>query len=343
MRGDNSMSIFSESLSYRPFKYPSAVQKEKEEVIDKYWHEGQIDLQTDLGQYFSKDGLATPNFSHEYNKRNIDTLLLFFTQLDMSVAGGYVELLPHAKNNEIRCLLIQQAAKEVRHQRAYALAGESFGFEDADWSKFTKYKALVDKVDVMCSDIGDLSKPLNFAKKLAQVLLGEGIGLFAAFTSLLNLKRSGILMGFNDVNSWSLFDEEGHVANNIQVLQHIIEEDLTGEERSELEKFVRDTAAEYVKAEFAVVDMLGDQEDLSKDQLKAYLTFLEKLRLYQIGYVGHLEVGVNPVSWMDDMLVAEKHGAFFEMKVAEYSHKMLEGEVDYNKYLPLIDAKYVVS
>lgn len=334
------MSIFEESKSYRPFKYPFAVQKEKEEVIDKYWHEGQIDLQDDLRQYFTKGGLATKNFSHEYNKANIDTLLLFFTQLDMNVASGYVELLPHTKNNEIKSLFIQQAAKEVRHQRAYALAGESFGFEDADWSKFTQYKQLVDKLSVISGDVGDLSLPLNYAKKLSQVLLGEGIGLFASFTSLLNSKRHGLLVGFNDINSWSLVDEEGHVANNIKVLQDIMEQDLTVEENIELKRFVYEIAARYVEAECSVADMLGDQEDLSVDQLKSYLKFLEKLRLFQIGYIGHLEVGTNPVQWMDDMLVSEKHGSFFEKRITDYTHKKLQGTVDYSKYNKLLTGIY---
>lgn len=330
------MSVFKESLSYRPFQYSFAVEAEKAEVIDKYWHEGQIDLQDDLRQYHSKDGLATDNFSHEHNKMVLDTFLLFFTQLDMSVAGGYVELLPHTKNNEIKSLFIQQAAKEVRHQRAYALAGETFGFTDADWSAFMQYEEMTSKVEALNSSMGDLSIPLNYAKKLVQVLLGEGIGLFAPFTSLLNYKRRGHLIGFNDVNSWSLTDEEGHVSNNIKVLQMIIQEDLDAGERAELEVFTNMMVDKYVGVEKKLVDMVGDQEDLPKEDLKSYLEYLGRLRLFNIGYIGHLEVGDNPLPWMDDMLVAERHGAFFEKRIADYTHKKLEGGVDYSKYLTLV-------
>ena len=49
--------IFTESTTYRPFIYPWAVEAEKKQRIDMYWHEGQIDLQDDLRQYNSKDGL----------------------------------------------------------------------------------------------------------------------------------------------------------------------------------------------------------------------------------------------------------------------------------------------
>lgn len=329
------MSIFEESLSYRPFKYPFAVEAEKKEVIDKYWHEGQIDLQDDLRQYHTVGGLATKNFSHEHNKAVLDTLLLFFTQLDMSVADGYVALLPYTKNNEVKSMFIQQAAKEVRHQRAYALAGETFGFTDADWVAFRDYKELIDKVEVMVGDVGDLSVPLNYAKKLTQVLLGEGIGLFTAFSYLLNYKRHGLLIGFNDVNSWSLTDEEGHVSNNIKALQMIIEKDLSDIERIDLKHFTMRLIEEYVEVEKSLARKLGDGEGMTVNQVEEYIDFLGKLRAYKIGYIGHLEVGENPMSWMDDMLVAERHGAFFEKKIADYTHKKLEGNVDYSRYLTL--------
>lgn len=329
------MSVFKESESYRPFTYPWMVEVEKQEIIDKYWHEGQIELQDDLRQYYTKDGLATKSFSHEHNKRTLDTLLLFFTQLDMSVAGGYVQLLPFTKNNEAKSMLLTQAAKEVRHQRAYALAGETFGFTDADWKVFTQYKQLVDKVDLVATDCGDLNVPVNYAIKLCQILLGEGIGLFAAFADLLNFKRHGLLIGFNDINLWSLVDEEGHVQNNIKLLHEVMGE-LSNEDTLKLKEKVFELVECYVAAEHAVVDLIGEQEGLCVVDQKNYLDYLGKLRLFQIGYIGSLELGDNPLPWMDSMLSSERHGAFFEKRVTDYTHKKLEGGVDYNKYLTLL-------
>ena len=57
-----------------------------------------------------------------------------------------------------------------------------------------------DKLDMLTEDLGDLSDPLNFAKYLSVVFMGEGISLFGAFACLLNLKRHGLMMGFNVVN-----------------------------------------------------------------------------------------------------------------------------------------------
>lgn len=329
------MSIFEESESYRPFKYPFAVEAEKEQFIETYWHEGQIDLQDDLRQYHSKDGLTTPNYTHAHNKKTLDTLLLFFTQLDMSVASGYVELLPYTKNNEIKSLFIQQAAKEVRHQRAYALAGETFGFTDADWNAFRQYKEMVSKVEVMSRVDCPLDSKLGYALKLTRILLGEGIGLFVAFSSLLNFKRFGKLIGFNDVNSWSLLDEHCHVKNNIQVLANVILE-LTPEERLILIAETKEMVDEYVKVEHSLVDLIGGNEGITTRQHKDYISYLGKLRLFELGYIGKIEVPENPMKWMDSMLSAERHGAFFEKKITDYTHKKLEGTVDYTKYLTLI-------
>ena len=330
------MSVFKDSESYRPFQFPFAVTAEKSEVIEKYWHEDQIDLQDDLRQYFSKDGLATKDFSHDQNKKILDTLLLFFTQLDMSVASGYVDLLYYTKNNEIKSLFIQHAAKEVRHQRAYALAGETFGFSDADWSSFKLYKEMVDKVDLIAQVKGDLNEPINYAKKLTSILLGEGIGLFTAFTSLLNLKRFGKVIGFNDINSWSLTDEEGHVENNIAVLQCVIKE-LTHEQLIELKEYTKTLVDEYVNVEKSIVDVIGDQQGLSKSEIKSYIEYLGRLRLYKLGYVGYIDVGENPLPWMEEFLLAERHGSFFEKKIADYSHSKLQGDISYNKYLTILE------
>ncbi len=329
------MSVFIESESYRPFKYPFAVEAEKEQFIDTYWHEGQIDLQDDLRQYHGKDGLATPNFTHTENKKKLDTLLLFFTQLDMSVASGYVELLPYTKNNEIKSLFIQQAAKEVRHQRAYALAGETFGFTDADWNAFRQYKEMISKVDVMGLTTHPLDAPLGYALKLTRILLGEGIGLFVAFSSLLNYKRFGLLIGFNDVNSWSLLDEHCHVRNNIKVLHEVILE-LNPQDRLALIAETKKMVDDYVEVEHSLVDLLGGNEGITSEQHKDYIYYLGKLRLFEIGYIGKLEVPENPMPWMDSMLGAERHGAFFEKRITDYSHRKLDGVVDYNKYQTLL-------
>lgn len=331
------MSIFIESETYRPFKYPWAVEAAKEHAIDMHWDVHQVDLSDDLRQYKSKGGLETKNVSHEQNKDTVDSLLCLFTELDRVVGEGYTRLIPHTKNNEIRNLLITLAAREVVHQRAYALAAETFGFPDSAWLKFKDYVEMQDKLNLISEEVEDLHLPVNYAKQLAKILLGEGIGLFAAFTSFLNMKRHGKLIGFNDINQWSLSDEDFHVTKNIRLLKTIIEEDLTPDEIDEVHQYIIEVAEEYVQCEFKLIDLLGPQEGLPKQEQKNYISFLGRLRKQQLG----LECipGEGNLEWMEYLLSAKTHDNFFEKKITEYSHDPLKGEVDYTKYLRVLDQK----
>tara|TARA_R110000822_G_scaffold15369_19_gene53030 strand:- start:846 stop:1835 length:990 start_codon:yes stop_codon:yes gene_type:complete len=328
------MSVFEESKSYRPFKYPKLVEMAKKHQIDMHWSEAQVELQDDLRQYNSSDGLATKNVSHKVNKFIVDTVLCLFTELDKTVARGYTELLPYAKNNEVSNWFLAAGGREVIHQRAYALAAETFGFEEDDWIAFSDYVEMQDKIDVMTSPVGDLSEPLNFAKALAKLLLGEGIGLFAAFTVLLNFKRFGLLIGTNDINQWSLLDENEHVAGNILVLD-AVRKDLTDSENEELNDYITEMVSRFVDAEVNFIDLLydmGDPEDLTNNDLRGYIRYLGDLRMYQLGLIGSYAVGTNPIPWVEHMLSGKNHDNFFEKRVTDYSHAGLSGEINYDKY-----------
>ena len=329
------MSIFEKSVAYRPFKYPKFVEAEKKHRVDMHWTETQVELADDLRQYNSKGGLETPNVTHERHKLLLDKLLPLFTEMDSSVGAGYCQLLPHVGNNETRSLLMTQAAREITHFKGYALANETFGFPESSWVEFHEYEEMQEKIDLLTPSNADLSISLNWCYLLGQILLGEGIALFGSFTCLLNFKRFGLLMGFNDVNSWSLNDENDHIENNIAIL-NAAREDLTEAEERALNGFLTTTADKFVEAEHKFIDLVledGELEDLPKESLKGYLTYLGKYRLFQLGLIGSLEVPENPLKWMDWMLSASKHDNFFEKRVTDYSHNGLEGEIDYDKYM----------
>lgn len=335
------MSIFKESEAYRPFTYSWAVDAEKQHRIDMHWHEGQVDLQDDLRQFSTKGGLATKNVSHESNKNMLERLIMLFTEMDVQVGGGYAKLLPHVHNNEIRTMWFTFAAREVTHQRGYALAAETFGYTASDWSEFRKYKEMSDKVDLLTQDLGDLSNKLNFCKQLAVVLNGEGISLFGAFACLLNLRRFGLVNGFNTVNEWSLKDEQEHVRNNMKVLDEA-RKDLSEAENIELDKFIKKIVKLYVDAELAFLDLvfeMGDQEGLTLTDAKEFIRYLAELRLYQLGLLSFEDVRENPLEWIDYILTASTHTSFFENKVVDYSHNGLSGKVDYSKHLGSLESR----
>lgn len=335
------MSVFKESKSYRPFMYSWAAEAAQKHSIDMFWDVHQVNLQDDIQQYFSKDGLKTATVSHEQNKNILDRTLCLFTEMDKTVGAGYTEVLPFIKNNEIRNMLMTFAAREVVHQRAYALCAETFGFSNSDWAAFSEYVEMMDKLDVMTEDLTPegASDNLKAAIKLTQIFLGEGIGLFGAFATLLNMKRSGVLNGFNDVNEWSLKDEQEHVSKNIEVVK-VMEDDLTEVEKLVLKDVTFTLVESFEKAEDKYIDLvyeMGGAEDLSSEDMKGYIKYLGKLRLFQRGYVSLKDVPSNPLGWMEWLLGANKHKNFFESKVVDYVHKELSGEVNYNKYRHILE------
>lgn len=327
------MSIFKESKNYRPFTYPWAVEAARKHTIDMFWDIHQCDLQDDLQQYNGVDGLKSKDFTHQENKDRLNKIMCGFTEMDKTVASGYKKLLQYVNNNEISNLLLVEGAREVTHQRGYALGPETFGIGDACWSEFVEFKEMQNKLDVMADE---MRKPnyrdeLNAVILLAQILLGEGVGLYAAFSSLLNYKRFGKMMGYNDVNQWSLVDEQEHVVNNIRIL-------LEGrKELCELELAILDHACwafleRYVEAEKAYISCLGDAQDLTMVELCNYVEYLGEFRAAQLGLISLDEVRDNPLPWMEWMLSASKHDNFFEKRVTAYSHSKLTGTVDYSVY-----------
>lgn len=334
------MSVFKTSAAYRPFSYPWAAEAAKRQMIDLYWDVHQLELADDVRQYHSPGGLKTANVSHEVNKGIIKMLLTLFTELDRTVAEGYTKIIPFAKNNEIRNALMTHAAKEVVHQRAYATAAEEFGFTDVEWLAFMDYVEMREKLDVM----GDAHyeeadrDEMKFCIGLGNILLGEGIGLFAAFTTLLNYKRQGLLMGFNDVNQWSLVDEQDHVNTNILILK-AARSDLTEAENMALDKILRKLIKMYVDSEVNLIQLIykdGEQEDLTAAQVKNYIEYLGELRESQLGLRKARDVRPNPLEWMEWMLTGAKHDNFFEKRVTDYSHSKLEGKVEYSQFTHLL-------
>lgn len=197
--------IFTPTKAYRPFKAPKAMALVEEHNISLYWDTHQLELNDDIKAFHTKDGLKTANVSHEANKNMLERILSLFTQMDLEVGAAYCQLLPHIRNNEWRCWYMTKAAREVTHQRAYAMIVEELGFPESTWGEFREYKEMHDKIDIISNVEGrDHSKPLDFVKTVCQILLGEGIALFGAFACMLNLKRSGLMMGTNLVNEWSL-------------------------------------------------------------------------------------------------------------------------------------------
>ncbi len=195
------VSVFDKSVSYRPFRYPHLMEAVVRHNIDMFWDQHQLDFSDDIKQYHSKDGLKTENVSHEVNKAILTKVLNLFTQMDVAAGELYCRLLSYTGNNEVRNWFMAAANREGTHQRCYAAAVEELGFPESTWTEFMEYAEMQDKIEAMLSGEGtDPSTKKGWMKTLARLFLSEGIGLFGAFASMLNLRRYGLMQGTNKVN-----------------------------------------------------------------------------------------------------------------------------------------------
>lgn len=328
-------SIFEKSESYRPFKYPYLMESVERHVVDLYWEVHQLDFSDDVKQYYSKDGMKTLNVSHEVNRQILTKVLNLFTQMDIAAGELYCQLLPYVGNNEVRNWFMVAAARESTHQRSYAAAVEALSFPESSWTEFMKFKEMQDKLDVMYGgEDTDPSTKKGFMKTLARLFLAEGICLFGAFASMLNLRRFGLMQGTNKVNEWSLRDEEEHVANNMKIFLKELD-NFSKEDKREIMNYVKKITKSYVEAEHLFLDLvyeIGDQEGMSKEDMKSYIEYLANLRMKQLGWKPIYAEINNPLTWMDWVLSGKKHTNFFEERVTDYSHDTLKGLVDYGTY-----------
>ena len=329
------MSIFEQTKTYRPFKYPWAMECAQEHSIDLYWDVHQLEFSDDIRQYHGKGGLDTTNVPAQFTKNMLNKTLAIFTQMDVAAGELYCKLLAHVGNNEIRNMWMNFGSRESVHQRSYALGVEVLDMPESTWGEFMQYKEMSDKIDLMVNLEGrDLTNKLDFAETLAQLLLSEGIALFGAFACMLNLKRYGLMMGLNQVNEYSLKDEMIHVQYNMRVL-HEVRKELTATENGKLDRFIRELVAKLRDAEHRYIELvfeMGPVEDMTQQDMKDYIDYLCDLRLTQLNLGKLYNTTANPLVWMDYVLGGKQHTNFFEARVGEYSHSGLTGEIDYSGY-----------
>ena len=174
------MSVLQESVTYKPFRYPWAVEfavnSEK-----AHWGEWEAKLQDDVTQWQG-------NKLSAHEKNHITQILRLFTQSDVQVGTNYLEYyIPKFKNNEIRAMLTSFANREFVHQRSYALLNDTLGLPESEYSVFLDYKEMKDKIDFM-ADV-DMGSHTGMAKAIARSVMNEGMSLFSAFAMLLNYQR----------------------------------------------------------------------------------------------------------------------------------------------------------
>lgn len=312
------MSLLKTSETYKPFKYPWAVElsKKHEEI---HWIEDEAELSEDVQDWKTK--------LTDSEKEFITHVLRLFTQSDVQVGENYHELLiPKFKNNEVRNMLSSFAAREAVHQRAYALLNDTLGLPDEDFHKFLEYKEMADKIDFMKE--GETNSHTGLALALAQSVFNEGMSVFASFVMLLNFQRFGKMKGMATIVEWSIRDETIHVQGNSKLFREFCEEHPRIV-NDELKSKIYQMAENAVKLEEKFIQLAfkgNEVQGLTRKEVRDYIRHIADRRLLQLGLKPLFNQKKNPLPWLDWVLNGASHDNFFEKRVTEYSVAGMEGE-----------------
>jgi glutaredoxin 3 len=312
------MSLLEFSTTYKPFRYPWAVElsKKHEEI---HWIEDEAELSEDVQDWKTKLSAGEKEF--------ITHILRLFTQSDVQVGENYHEfLIPKFKNNEVRNMLSSFAAREAVHQRAYALLNDTLGLPDEEYHAFLDYKEMADKVDFMKEN--NSTTQTGLALSLAQSVFNEGMSLFSSFVMLLNFQRQGKMKGMGTIVEWSIRDESIHVQGNAKLFREFCEEH-SRIVNDELKSKIYTMARKAVKLEDKFIDLAygnHEIEGLEKEEVRQYIRHIADRRLLQLGLKAKFGVKDNPLPWLDWVLNGASHDNFFEKRVTEYSVVGMEGD-----------------
>jgi ribonucleoside-diphosphate reductase beta chain len=262
-------------------------------------------------------------------KAFLTNVFRFFVQGDIDVAGGYVNnYLPLFPQPEIRMMLMGFAAREALHIAAYSHLIETLGMPESTYSEFLEYEEMRDKHEYV---MGVSSKSDNKADTATHIAVfsafTEGMQLFSSFIMLLNYPRNGKMRGMGQIISWSIVDETFHSDNMIKLFRTYIEENREIW-NDELKSRLYAIAEKMVELEDKFIDLCGDSEDLTTDEVKQYIRYIADRRLIALGLRGIFKVKRNPLPWVETMINAPSHTNFFENKSIDYAKGAMVGKWD---------------
>lgn len=312
------LKLTDERHSFKPFFYPWAydawLQHEQ-----AHWLHTEVPMLEDVKDW--KNNLS------DKEKHFLTQIFRFFTQGDISVAGGYVKnYLPVFPQPEIRMMLLGFAAREALHIAAYSHLIETLGMPESTYNEFLEYAAMKEKHDYVESFTNQTEDTI--AQQIAVFsAFTEGMQLFSSFIMLLNFPRHGKMKGMGQIISWSITDETLHSESMIKLFRTFIEENRHIW-KDDLKSQIYTIATKMVELEDQFIDLafsMGAMENLTSDDVKRYIRYIADRRLISLGLKGIFKVKKNPLPWVEEMINAPIHGNFFENRVTDYAKGALTG------------------
>ena len=309
-----------ERTSFKPFAYPWAYDSWLKHE-QSHWLHTEVPMLEDVKDWKSK--------LNDQEKYFLTQIFRFFTQGDIDVAGGYVRnYLPYFPQPEIRMMLMGFAAREALHIAAYSHLIESLGMPDSMYNEFMEYKEMKEKHDYVMDISNNNGTKQNTAKHIAVFsALTEGMQLFSSFIMLLNFPRHGKMKGMGQIVTWSIVDETMHCEGMTKMFRTYIEENKEIW-NDELKGDIYTIATRMVELEDKFIDLsfaMGVMENLTADDVKAYIRYITDRRLIGLGLKGIFKAKKNPLPWVEEMINAPTHTNFFENRATDYAKGALSG------------------
>lgn len=317
------LNLMDERTEFRPFNYPWAYEAwlQHEQI---HWLHTEVPMLEDIKDWKNK--------LTKEEKQFLTHIFRFFTQGDIDVAGGYVKnYLPYFPQPEIRMMLLGFAAREALHIAAYSHLIETLGLPETMYNQFFEYEAMKQKHEYVTSISNQNSSKENTAKHIAVFsAFTEGMQLFSSFIMLLNFPRNGLMKGMGQIISWSTVDESIHTESMIKLFRTYIEENKEIW-NDQLKSQLYVIAEKMVALEDKFIDLafeMGDQKNLSKEDVKKYIRYIADRRLISLGLKGVFKVKKNPLPWVEEMINSPIHTNFFENRSTDYAKGALSGTWD---------------
>ena len=309
-----------ERIYYKPFNYPWAYETWLKHE-QSHWMHTEVPMLEDVKDWKSK--------LNDQEKYFLTQIFRFFTQGDIDVAGGYVRnYLPYFPQPEIRMMLMGFAAREALHIAAYSHLIESLGMPDSMYNEFMEYKEMKEKHDYVMNISNNNGTKQNTAKHIAVFsAFTEGMQLFSSFIMLLNFPRHGKMKGMGQIVTWSIVDETMHCEGMTKMFRTYIEENKEIW-NDELKGDIYTIATRMVELEDKFIDLsfaMGVMENLTANDVKAYIRYITDRRLIGLGLKGIFKAKKNPLPWVEEMINAPTHTNFFENRATDYAKGALSG------------------
>jgi ribonucleoside-diphosphate reductase beta chain len=314
------MSLFEERIAFKPFQYPWAYEAWLTQQ-KMHWLPEEVPMADDVQDWKNK---LSPN------ERNLVThIFRLFTQSDVEVSKSYhMVYMPRIKPIELQMMLASFQNMETIHAAAYSHLLDTLGLPETEYNKFLEYQAMKDKWETWQNYMDPQTDEELALSMAAFGGFTEGAQLFASFAMLLNFPRHNKLKGMGQIITWSVRDETLHCESVIKLFHALLAE-KPHLNTPRLRELIETHARQVVEQEDRFIDLafeMGDQEDLTAEDMKQYMRFIVDRRLIQLGYKGIFKVKENPLDWMDTMLNTVEHVNFFEQRGTEYAKAATQGE-----------------